>query len=111
MCDAENKLVAWVDGELRAEEAASIERHLEACEECRGRVAQFRGVSENVDRYCDAVMAAKAPRSGVRAPPRSALSATSLTPARSPGATGSEHPRPLDDDQSAKDDADPDQSG
>lgn len=64
MCDAENKLVAWVDGELRAEEAASIERHLEACEECRGRVAEFRGVSENVDRYCDAVMAAKA-RPGV----------------------------------------------
>ena len=58
MCDAENNLVAWLDGELPVEEAASVERHVLVCEECRGRIAAFRRVSESVDLYCDAVMAA-----------------------------------------------------
>lgn len=60
MCDAENNLVAWLDGELPVEEAASVERHVSVCEECRGRIAVFRRVSESADLYCDAVMAANA---------------------------------------------------
>lgn len=60
MCDAGNNLVAWLDGELPIEEASSIERHVSVCEECRGRIAVFRRVSERVDLYCDAVMAANA---------------------------------------------------
>jgi anti-sigma factor RsiW len=60
MCDAEKNLVAWLDGELPVEEAASVERHVSVCEECRGRIAAFRRVSESVDLYCDAVMAVNA---------------------------------------------------
>jgi anti-sigma factor RsiW len=60
MCDAETNLVAWLDGELPAEEAVSVERHVAMCGECRGRIVAFRRVSENVDLYCDAVMAVKA---------------------------------------------------
>ena len=37
MCDFSGKLVAWLDRELPAEEAADVERHLEACTECRSR--------------------------------------------------------------------------
>ena len=62
MCDAENYLVAWLDGELPVEEAASVERHVAVCQECRGRIAAFQRVSESVDLYCDAVMAANARR-------------------------------------------------
>lgn len=58
MCDAEKNLVAWLDGELPTEEAKSVERHVEVCEECHGRMAAFRRVSEDVELYCDAVMAA-----------------------------------------------------
>src|SRR6267154_4273617 len=60
MCDAENNLVAWLDGELSVEQAASVERHVSVCEECRGRIAVFRRVSESVDLYCGAVTAANA---------------------------------------------------
>lgn len=60
MCDAERNLVAWLDGELPAEEVASVERHVAVCGECRGQIVAFRRASESVDLYCDVVMAVKA---------------------------------------------------
>jgi anti-sigma factor RsiW len=62
MCDVQAKLMAWLDRELPADEARAVERHLERCEECRRWVATCGQVSEAFDAYCDAVMAAKAPR-------------------------------------------------
>ena len=37
MCDFSGNLVAWMDGELAGDEAAEVERHVEACAECRER--------------------------------------------------------------------------
>lgn len=59
MCDVQTKLVAWLDGELSAEEDASVQEHVEACEECRGRLAAYEQVSETFDLYYDAVAAEK----------------------------------------------------
>jgi anti-sigma factor RsiW len=54
MCDFSGKLIAWLDRELRAENAAEVERHLELCAECRSRVEEYRHVTAAFDRYCDA---------------------------------------------------------
>src|SRR5215467_10209326 len=62
MCDVEAKLVAWLDRDLRSDEASMVERHVEGCRECRRQVATYERVSQMFDAYCDAVMAAKAPR-------------------------------------------------
>jgi len=62
MCDVQAKLVAWLDRELTRDEAGAVERHVEECHECRRWVATYEGVSQMFDAYCDAVMAAKAPR-------------------------------------------------
>jgi anti-sigma factor RsiW len=62
MCDVQAKLIAWLDRELPADEASAMERHVESCEECRRWVATYGQVGEALDAYCDAVMAAKAPR-------------------------------------------------
>ena len=62
MCDVKAKLVAWLDGDLAPNEASAVQRHVEACRECRRRVATYERVSQMFDAYCDAVMAAKAPR-------------------------------------------------
>ncbi len=35
MCDFQPKLVAWLDHELPEDQAAEVERHVQACEECR----------------------------------------------------------------------------
>jgi anti-sigma factor RsiW len=51
----ERKLIAWMDGELTADEAAVVEQHLEECETCRKRLAKYKNVSETVASYCDAV--------------------------------------------------------
>ena len=59
MCDVQTKLLAWLDGELSADEAADTQRHVEACEECRGRLAAYEQVSETFTWYCDAVAAEK----------------------------------------------------
>jgi anti-sigma factor RsiW len=61
MCDAEAKLVAWLDQELPAAVASAMERHVAGCEECRCSVARYREVSDTLDAYCDAVMARNAP--------------------------------------------------
>jgi len=43
MCNFKEDLVAWLDGELPASEAATIERHLQVCSECQ----HFRSSYEN----------------------------------------------------------------
>jgi anti-sigma factor RsiW len=62
MCDFSGKLIAWLDRELPAEEAAEVERHLEACSRCRGNVDAFKRVGSEFDAYCDEAIAPIAPR-------------------------------------------------
>jgi anti-sigma factor RsiW len=59
MCDVQTKLVAWLDGELSADQAGKVGRHTEECEECRRQLAAYEQVSETFDLYCDAVVTAK----------------------------------------------------
>jgi anti-sigma factor RsiW len=54
MCDFAEKLMAWLDQELPDDDAATVERHLQGCPECRDRVEAYRRVSGVFDRYCDA---------------------------------------------------------
>ena len=62
MCDIQAKLIAWLDRELSSDEAADVERHIKGCQECRGRLAMYKEVSETFDVYCDAVVAGKTRR-------------------------------------------------
>ena len=62
MCDFSGKLIAWLDRELPAEEAAEVERHLEACSECRSEVDAYKRVSSEFDAYCDEAIASNAHR-------------------------------------------------
>ena len=66
MCDFSGKLIAWLDRELPAEEAADVERHLEDCSECRASVDAYKKVSGEFDAYCDAAMASSARRGAPR---------------------------------------------
>jgi Putative zinc-finger len=59
MCEFAARLIAWLDGELHADHAAQIERHLPACAECRTCVTEFRKVSGAFAQYCEAVSAAE----------------------------------------------------
>ncbi len=59
MCNVQGKLVAWLDGELPANEAAEVAQHVGRCEECRGRVVAYKQVTETFTAYCDAVMQSK----------------------------------------------------
>ena len=54
MCDFAEKLMVWLDQELPDDDAATVERHLQGCPECRDRVEAYRRVSGAFDRYCDA---------------------------------------------------------
>jgi len=56
MCDAERKLIAWLDRELPPKEAARVECHVEGCTECRRRVAAYEQISKTIDAYCEAVV-------------------------------------------------------
>ena len=62
MCDAQVKLIAWLDRELSPEEAAEVDRHLRGCQECRGRLTSYKQVSETFDAYCDMTVPTKARR-------------------------------------------------
>jgi hypothetical protein len=70
MCEFSGKLIAWLDGELPAENAAHVEGHLEFCAECRSRVEAYRQVTiafdQYCDAYCDAVVALMPSRKGRR---------------------------------------------
>jgi hypothetical protein len=57
MCEFSGKLIAWLDRELPAEEASEIERHLEACSECRSDVDEYKRVSGEFDAYCEETLA------------------------------------------------------
>src|SRR5215475_4292779 len=65
MCDAQAKLVAWLDGELSPDEAARVQRHAEECRDCAGRIAAYEAVSKAFAGYCEAVTVEKT-RSRVR---------------------------------------------
>jgi hypothetical protein len=62
MCEYSEKLVAWLDRELPADEAARLERHLRGCSECPRRIAAYADVSTALAGYCDSVMAASSTR-------------------------------------------------
>src|SRR5215469_17656228 len=47
MCKLPGNLVAWMDGELAENEAASVAQHVEGCAECRAQVALYRTVSND----------------------------------------------------------------
>ncbi len=66
MCEFSGKLIAWLDCELPAEEAAELERHLEGCSECRSGVDAYKRVSGEFDAYCDAAMESSARREAPR---------------------------------------------
>jgi hypothetical protein len=59
MCDFSGKLIAWLDGELPADEAGEVERHLEACSECKSDADAYKRVSSEFDAYCDEANASK----------------------------------------------------
>jgi anti-sigma factor RsiW len=59
MCNDQAKLIAWLDRELSSDEAAVVDRHIKECQECRGRLATYKQVSQTFDVYCDAVVAEK----------------------------------------------------
>jgi len=62
VCEFSGKLIAWLDHELPAEDAASVERHLEACSECRTEIDAYKKVSSEFDAYCDEVISPSARR-------------------------------------------------
>jgi anti-sigma factor RsiW len=66
MCDFSGKLIAWLDHELPAEDAAEVERHLGLCSECRTNVDAYKRVTGDFDAYCDAEMASSAHRGAPR---------------------------------------------
>jgi anti-sigma factor RsiW len=45
----ESKILSYVDGRLKANEAREVERHLAVCAACRLRVNEFRAVSGLLD--------------------------------------------------------------
>ena len=66
MCDLKPKLIAWLDHELPENQAAEVQSHVQACEECRTERERYEQVSRTFDAYCDAVLSAKTHRSALR---------------------------------------------
>lgn len=62
MCDASERLIAWLDRELPEDEAADLERHLQACGECRSRLSACQRASSAFNEYCDIAMASETRR-------------------------------------------------
>jgi hypothetical protein len=56
MCDRSDELIPWLDHELPQDEAASVQRHLQTCAECRRCLAAYQHVSDSIDAYCDAAI-------------------------------------------------------
>jgi len=59
MCEYEKSLVVWIDGELEADAALELERHLQTCEGCSAKAGQYREVSRAFAAYCAAAPVAK----------------------------------------------------
>src|SRR5712664_4559202 len=57
MCDFSERLIAWLDRELAADEAADVERHVQSCSECRSDVDAYKRVSSEFEAYCDEAVA------------------------------------------------------
>ncbi len=51
MCNLNLPLVAWIDGELDAAEAATVEQHVQACAECHASVSAFRDTGHDFAAY------------------------------------------------------------
>ena len=62
MCDFSGRLIAWLDDELPFDEAAVLERHVQACKECRSSLDSYKQVTRAFKGYCDATMALTARR-------------------------------------------------
>jgi hypothetical protein len=62
MCEFSEKLVTWMDHELGPDECAEVERHLEACRDCRGRADAYKRLSADLDAYCEDALASSARR-------------------------------------------------
>src|SRR5260370_42519951 len=56
MCDFSGRLVAWMDRELRDNEAVDVERHVRDCSECRRRVDAYAEVSRAFVAYFNAAI-------------------------------------------------------
>ena len=55
MCEYENSLIAWIDGEMEPDAALDVEHHLRICESCSIKASQYREVSQAFATYCAAV--------------------------------------------------------
>jgi anti-sigma factor RsiW len=62
MCNHSGKLMVWLDRELGSDEMVELERHIDACSECRSRLDSYKQASAMFDAYCDAVVSAKTHR-------------------------------------------------
>jgi len=51
MCEYENKLVAWIDGELGADESGALDRHVRMCASCSSRANAYREISQSFAEY------------------------------------------------------------
>jgi hypothetical protein len=66
MCEYSGRLVAWLDSELDAEEAAAVERHVGTCAACRDQVVVFRRISSDFTSYCRRVTATERRRPALK---------------------------------------------
>src|SRR5579864_8510579 len=55
MCEFERSLIAWMDGELEADEALEVQRHVKVCAACSTRAAGYREASLVFADYCEAI--------------------------------------------------------
>jgi hypothetical protein len=62
MCDFSGRLIAWMDHELPVDEARDVERHVQACADCRSSLASYRQVTAAFEAYCDGAMALRGHR-------------------------------------------------
>jgi hypothetical protein len=69
MCDYSGRLVAWLDSEMQADEAAGVERHVAACAECRNCAAQLDRMSSSFEDYCEALAQTKEERMAIPVAP------------------------------------------
>jgi hypothetical protein len=54
MCEYSGRLIVWMDRELPDDEAASVERHVRQCAECRRAVSEYEEVSGAFLACCEA---------------------------------------------------------
>jgi hypothetical protein len=79
MCDFSEKLIAWLDQELTANENAKVEQHVLSCAECRQNLDGYQRVSTALEAYCEVVFASKSrPRLPRWGPVVSAIVATAV---------------------------------